>query len=105
MQGVADGSFGIEVAKLANLPEEVICKAQEHLKTLTDHEQAHAHQYVPAMPIYEDRLIEENRVLKEKIASLHKQATILSELQNLSLDELTPKQAFDLLWQWKEEQT
>ncbi|TET36549.1 DNA mismatch repair protein MutS [Candidatus Dependentiae bacterium] len=125
MQGVADGSFGIEVAKLANLPDEVISKAVEHLKTLTEHEQAYAHHAVPAVPAdvsgvaesdcvrrssqersrkMDDRLLQENRRLKEKIAALQKQAAIITELQNLSLDELTPKQAFDLLWQWKDHQ-
>jgi len=101
MQGVADGSFGIEVAKLANLPDEVISNAQEHLKTLTEHEQAYAHQYTPAIQT-DDRLLQENKRLQEKIATLQKQAAIFSDLENLSLDELTPKQAFDLLWQWKE---
>lgn len=100
IQGVADGSFGIEVAKLANLPDEVITKAQEHLKTLTEHERAYAQQDKLAVPV-NDRLVEENRRLQEEVVTLKKQGAILTELENLSLEELSPKQAFDLLWRWK----
>ncbi len=101
IQGVADGSFGIEVAKLANLPEVIISKAQEHLKTFMKKDQEHERRYIPA--VYTDeQLVLENKKLREQLMQFQKQNNVISELKNLSLDELTPKQAFDLLWQWKE---
>lgn len=101
VRGVADGSFGLEVAKLANLPAQIIHKAQEHLTLLTAHEQAYAQHYRPAEPS-DHQLIEENKRLREQLAQLQQKQSILAEFAQLSLEELTPKQAFDFLWRWKE---
>jgi len=94
VQGVADGSFGIEVAKLAQLPSSVIKRAQE---LVTDFSKGSF--TVVSKPVLSSvegdkfqQIIEENTHLKAK----------LEQLRDLDYDNLSPKQAFDLLWQLKE---
>lgn len=94
VQGVADGSFGIEVAKLAQLPSSVIKRAQELVTDFSKGSFA-----VVSKPVLSSvegdkfkQIIEENTYLKAKLA----------QLRDLDYDNLSPKQALDLLWQLKE---
>jgi Mismatch repair ATPase (MutS family) len=102
--GVADGSFGVEVAKLAELPHQVVVRAQEILNDLTAREQG---MMVPASqntgyePAYR-ALIIEHEILKKQTQNMKKQVQIAVDIKKVNFDELSPKQAFDLLWQWKE---
>ena len=102
VQGVADGSFGVEVAKLAHLPQSVIDRSQELLGQLTIKEKL---QVAPGdqelMDAYE-RILSENRSLKESLVTHGQKNRLEEELGRLSLDELSPRQAFETLWRWKE---
>ncbi len=96
MCGVADGSFGIEVAKLAQLPVPVLKRAQEILQELTLTEDV---RMLPAQQTdsqaYAKQLQEltaELKHYKEKFLSLHE----------IDYDQLSPKQAFDILWKIKD---
>lgn len=92
--GSADSSFGIEVAKLAHVPAAVVARASEILQTL---HQTTTSVVATAAPV--------NSVCcstKETFTAASKaEATILSKIDQLSMDDLTPRQALDLLWQWK----
>ena len=83
IRGVAQGSFGIEVAKLAHLPDKVISRATEIL-----HDGVPKSKFVPAM--------QEAPEVDEKLLKLK------AELEKVSLDDLSPRQAFDLVWKLKE---
>jgi DNA mismatch repair protein MutS len=89
--GVADGSFGVEVAKLAQLPSTIIKRAQALVQELG------THTYKPAMPDIQ---------LKKQCQELEKQLQKNNELTHLlhtiDYNNLSPKQAFDLLWKLKE---
>ncbi|TET06257.1 DNA mismatch repair protein MutS [Candidatus Dependentiae bacterium] len=124
-KGVADGSFGIEVAKLAQLPEAVIKRAQEVLWVLTTAEEHQSEAIVGSLgSLKKDRktkvkkednvvfsgayeqLMQENSDLKasvgkicEKIKQYERRIALL---EKIDFDELSPKQAFDLLWRFKE---
>ena len=50
MPGIADGSFGLEVAAVAQVPPPVIARAREILSVLTAQERAH--QKVPEEAIH-----------------------------------------------------
>ena len=110
IKGIADGSFGVEVAKLAQLPMPVVVRAQQILATLTDMEQAHAQSINAAVSLPTDesthKLIQENSQLKEQVLQLHdalkRSKQVLSQLQAIEYDDLSPKKAFDLLWKLKE---
>ena len=107
MPGVADGSFGVEVAKLASLPASIIIRAEEILKVLAIAENAVASRgqkssentYEPAVAN------EDNTDLLERLSQLENklkdQDSIIHILNEINLDELSPKKAFDLVWVMK----
>ncbi len=103
-QGVADGSFGVEVAKLADLPPQVVSRAQEILKILTAREQGIvvAARYDTAQEPGFAALMAENAMLKKQAKGVMGQAHVIEALRQVNFNELSPKQAFDLLWQWKD---
>jgi DNA mismatch repair protein MutS len=92
--GPADRSYGIEVAKLAGLPDEVVRRARE---VLAEHESA------------ESRL--SAQIAGEGVPQRRAQLTIftplsqpvLERLRELNLDRLTPLEALNLLAELKEQ--
>lgn len=109
MRGVADGSFGLEVAKLAKLPDAAVARAQEILQTLmlAEHHQNEAvvtsvgqSRCVPAAVADDDR-----QLLLATIESLKNQLrsheACLEHLKHINYDDLSPKKAFDILWALK----
>jgi DNA mismatch repair protein MutS len=103
VRGVADGSFGVEVAKLASLPAPIIARAESILKALTD-EAGKQQSYVPAVPAQIAHVggLDTSRIqlLEEKV---RQQERLLLVLQSVDYDNLSPKQALDLLWKLREE--
>lgn len=103
VRGVADGSFGVEVAKLAQLPPVIVDRAQQLLGDLQAGQlPMGVDQVLPARLITADTVQLENqiRLLKEKNLS---QGQVLDAIKALDMDDLTPKRAFDLLWKLKSE--
>lgn len=95
ISGAADRSYGIEVAKLAGLPKAVTQRAQQILAKLE--QKGTGGESIASLlgGIDKDQL------------SLFKEAEPLEpdpirlELDQLQLDELTPKEALDKLYSWK----
>jgi DNA mismatch repair protein MutS len=114
LRGVADGSFGVEVAKLAQLPDAVIMRAEQILTVLgaTELQHSNALKQLPSAqssdPLMEryELLMRENKSLKNEYAAItqkvKEQDEILRALGSLDYDNLSPKQAFDLLWKLKQ---
>jgi len=120
-KGVADGSFGIEVAKLALLPEEIIGRAQEILQVLTTTDEHQSEVIAGSLgkgkkgkkiggestidSSYE-HLSQKNDQLEEALvqakAQIEQHKRRLMLLDSFDYDELSPKKAFDLLWSLKE---
>jgi DNA mismatch repair protein MutS len=88
-RGTAQGSFGLEVAKLAHLPELVIKRAYEIEQQLSQQK------IIPAEHLYNSF---ETEHLKTQIIKLQQQ---VHEIKSLDFDALSPKKAFDFLWQFK----
>lgn len=80
VRGSADKSFGIQVAKLAGLPESVLSRAKEILKEL---EQS-------------DLLVRDPKEVSAPEPSLDSKVrqSILNDLEKLDLDRMTPIEAF-----------
>ncbi len=98
--GVANGSFGIEVAKLAALPKPIIARAQQLVTALEGGSNKAAG--IPARLAQDEyqRLALYAQQLEERV---NKQEQQLGLLQQLDYNNLSPKQAFDLLWRLKEQ--
>jgi len=109
-EGPADKSYGIHVAKLAELPKEVIDRAEEILKQLengqthqTDHSdvfeqkelvgQVKAVQEVAQLSFFDEHI----EPKKDTISS--KEKKVLQELKSINLLDMTPLQAMNLIFE------
>ncbi|HJB14198.1 MAG TPA: DNA mismatch repair protein MutS [Candidatus Oscillibacter excrementigallinarum] len=85
--GGADRSYGIEVAKLAGLPDKVVQRAKTVLKEL---EEENGVQYVAARK-------EEDQVSLTAIS----EGEVLDALRRCQVETLTPLEAMNLIYEWK----
>lgn len=86
--GIAPGSFGLQVARDAHVPSSIIVRAAELVSCF----EQHAHEkdrVVPALVYKEEKPVQTEH-------------EILRHLRAVNYHELSPKQAFDLLWHYKE---
>ena len=85
--GAATQSFGIHVARLANIPSSIITRAQIILTGLTSHK--------PPVAAKQQQLF-----TAATCPSQHTQATKLAQIiTKLDLNTSSPKEVFDLVWQ------
>lgn len=91
VRGGANRSFGIEVASLAGLPEEVLQNARKILKSLEDKELASESNI---------STVNESYAQKDKIQAKNSKQ-IISILNDLDINTLSPLSAFDTLIQLK----
>ncbi|MCQ4270858.1 DNA mismatch repair protein MutS [Pseudomonas kuykendallii] len=93
LPGPASQSYGLAVAQLAGVPGDVIGRAKEHLARLEvtslPHEALRQEPGKPLAPVQNDLF-----------ASLPH--PILDELARINPDELTPRHAMQLLYEWKQ---
>jgi DNA mismatch repair protein MutS len=87
--GGADRSYGIHVAQLAGLPRDVILRAAEILKDLERH--------APTAAVEPARLTS-----GQQIALFPEVSPVLQELEALDVNSLTPLQAINKLYEWKQ---
>lgn len=88
LPGPADRSYGVEVARLAGVPPQVVQRAREILKNL---ERTRARQTISnlILPGYEDSIAG----VKNKI---------FAELQETNPETMTPERALELIGEWRE---
>lgn len=86
--GPANQSYGIAVAQLAGLPRTVIQQAKEKLQVLE--QQTHQHGLHSSKMLQQDLFIE-----------AEKEHAVVTQLKNINPDQLTPKEALELLYQLK----
>ncbi len=90
-RGVANGSFGLDVAHLAHLPEAVITRARQVVQELSLQQST----FIPVQKESNQELT----VLRTELAAVKEQ---LEKLKSLDFENLSPKKAFDVLWSFKE---
>jgi DNA mismatch repair protein MutS len=94
--GGADQSYGIQVARLAGLPDRVIKRAKEILRNLEDHELSP--QGLTAKIRKQLGQGKEQRDIFEVIVEQAEQKNeLLMEIGNLNLDEMSPMDAWKKL--------
>jgi DNA mismatch repair protein MutS len=85
LPGKADKSYGIHVAKLAGIPNSIIARAYNILDGLEIDEGHKKKGQYEQMSLFQD---ESNMVLEE--------------LEQLNIDNLSPREALMILYRWKE---
>ena len=93
--GPASQSHGLQVAKLAGIPESVIKDAQHRLRILEKQQQPQVVQNDLFSNLQEPEVI-------EKVIEVEKSSPALDALEVLDLDDLTPRQALEQLYQLKQ---
>ncbi|GEN30506.1 DNA mismatch repair protein MutS [Cerasibacillus quisquiliarum] len=96
-EGAADKSYGIHVAKLAELPDTLIKRATDILSELESQpEKENMHQAQGQLSFFEDP----DPVVKQKdSASIHKEeAKVIDELKEIDLLDMTPIDALNVLY-------
>ena len=92
--GAADRSYGIQVAKLAGLPSEVLSRAQEVLDALEAGDMGRRTQtLIDELPLFS--------AARKSSAAAAPPSAVEAELRALALDELTPRQALEALYRLK----
>ena len=98
--GPASQSHGLQVAKLAGIPASVIKEAQKRLKILEKQQHQHLQSSVQndLFSVVEPEI--ETQVI-EKVIEVEKSSPALELLQNIDIDDLSPRQALEQLYQLK----
>jgi len=98
IKGIAHQSFGLEVAKLANLPYSLIVRAEQLLEQFERKDNNLSQ--LNFLPV--QKIVSIDHDWKHKYQTvLHKydeQAVLIEKIKKIDCDNLSPKQAFDLLW-------
>ncbi|MEK5215349.1 DNA mismatch repair protein MutS [Psychrobacillus sp. FSL H8-0487] len=102
--GPADKSYGIHVAELAQLPEQIICRAREILATFEDQEEKGE----SAVNVSETQLSffdEQPKIRKELVTIPENKATdkIMKKLKKVNISGTTPLEALQLLYELQKE--
>ena len=112
MRGIADGSFGIEVAKLAGLPSLITDRAREliflftrdtpHLPGVSGAcELSKQQESLGLIGLESQELLEVVKSLEVIKAERDRLKSLVQELEMVTLDTLSPRMAFDLIWRLK----
>ena len=90
--GAADRSYGIQVARLAGLPASVVARARDVLTRLEDADRKN-----PASSLIDDLPLFQVAVRREE-AKKAGPSKVEEMLKSLDLDDMTPRQALDALY-------
>jgi DNA mismatch repair protein MutS len=87
LPGKADKSYGIHVAKLAGIPAKVVARAYDILDGLEKDENIHTKSGLEQLSLFGEE-----------------RSPILEELEGLNIDNLSPREALQILYRWKDNQ-
>ena len=91
VEGCVDKSYGIEVAKLAGLPQDVVSRARGVLKELEEKQ-------IKKSPVNPDQInMFELESRAREHAKLEKNDGVMNKLKELDLNQMTPMQAMQKL--------
>ena len=94
ISGGADQSYGIQVARLAGLPEEVLSRARTIVNSLNENDIAAVSDKIALQEKMEEKL-----QTLEGIAISEEDASIISEIKNLDVTKITPLEAMNILYE------
>ena len=88
VRGGADGSYGIDVARLAGVPDRVVARARVVLKSLEEQEISFGKIEMKELPEEETQQVSMGSLAEKEI---------LEDLRELNINDLTPLRALELL--------
>ncbi len=93
--GAADRSYGVQVARLAGLPESVTARAREVLEKLeADEREGGTASLADALPLFQARV--------PQAAPVARASAVEDRLSEVVPDHLTPREALDLVYELRE---
>ncbi|TVR48694.1 MAG: DNA mismatch repair protein MutS [Rhodobacteraceae bacterium] len=92
-RGAADRSYGVQVARLAGLPDPVVARAREILSALEQGTDSGPKAIIDDLPLF--------AASPPPAAAPQQTSPAMEKLARITPDELTPKQALDLLYDLK----
>ena len=92
--GGADQSYGIQVARLAGLPEEVLSRARTIVNSLNENDIAAVSDKIALQEKMEEKLQS-----LEGISISEADASIISDIKNLDVTKITPLEAMNILYE------
>ncbi len=95
IEGAADRSYGVQVAKIAGLPKTAVERAKEVLKTLenTHHVGKKGQKPIDDLPLFSEFI--------PQVAVVQEKSEAEKILAALDINDLSPRQALDLLYELK----
>jgi DNA mismatch repair protein MutS len=93
--GGADQSYGIQVARLAGLPEEVLTRARTIVNSLNENDIAAVADRIALQEEMDKRLADISEV-----SISENDARIISELKDLDITKITPLEAMNILFEY-----
>ena len=109
IKGGADKSYGIQVAKLAGVPESVLSRAREITEQLSDNDIANKVKEIgvkteakSSSSVANSKEVKEEQISFKFVDTITTN-TILDELKSLDLSKVTPIEAINLLYKYQEE--
>jgi len=91
--GAASKSYGLQVAQLAGVPKKVIEQAKQKLAQLE--------QSTTSLPASSGQQTAAQQPLQQSLLLEAAEHPLLEQLRQLAIDDLTPRQALELLYQFK----
>ena len=95
ISGGADQSYGIQVARLAGLPEEVLTRARTIVDSLNENDIAAVSDKIALREQFEEKL---KAATGMEISE--SEAQIISELKNMDVTKITPLEAMNILFEY-----
>jgi len=100
IQGGADKSYGIQVARLAGVPEDVLKRAKEIANQLSDND---INVQAPVLPVKEQKLVRQKETVGQlSLFDTPDYSEIIAELKHLDISKVTPIDALNKLYALQE---
>lgn len=99
VKGGADKSYGIQVAKLAGVPDSVICRAKELVEELSDADITAAVKELTSSSKKKQKIVyDQVDMAQMSLFDTVQDNDIVEEIRNLDMSHLTPMEAMNILY-------
>ena len=99
VKGGADKSYGIQVAKLAGVPDSVICRAKELVEELSDADITAAVKDLTSSSKKKQKIVyDQVDMAQMSLFDTVQDNDIVEEIRNLDMSHLTPMEAMNILY-------